>query len=58
MINSLNETVGMSPILAGGCCSFSLVLPWLISLATALLAIATIVYLLTKRPEASGEHES
>ena len=54
MMNSANEMMPMAPQILG-CCSFGFfgMFAGFLSMATPLIAIAAIVYLLTKRPQAS-----
>jgi len=54
MMNSANEMMPMAPQMMG-CCSFGFfgLFAGLISLATPLIAVAAIVYLLAKRPQAA-----
>ena len=56
MMNSSNEMMQMAPQMMG-CCSFGFfgMSAGLISMATPLIAIAAIVYLLTKRPQANTD---
>jgi len=53
MMNTANEMMPMVPQMMG-CCSFGFfgLFAGLISMATSLIAIAAIVYLLAKRPQA------
>ena len=50
MMNSANEMMPMAPQMMG-CCAFGFA--GLISMATPLIAVAAIVYLLAKRPQAA-----
>ena len=54
MMNSANEMMPMAPQMMG-CCAFGFfgLFAGLISLATPLIAVAAIVYLLAKRPQAA-----
>lgn len=59
MMNSANEIMQMAPQMMG-CCSFGFwgMFAGLISMATPLIAVAAIVYLLVKRPQAVGPSET
>jgi len=54
MMNSVNEMMQMTPQMMG-CCSFGFLgmFAGLTSMATPLIAVAAIVYLLAKRPQAT-----
>jgi len=56
MMTPLHDMTIMAPQMMGYC-SFFGVAGWLISMATLLIAIGAIVYLLTKRPATSVHHE-
>lgn len=53
MMNSANEMMPMAPQMMG-CCSFGFfgLFAGLLSMATPLIAVAAIVYLIAKRPQA------
>lgn len=60
MMNSVNDMMHMAPQMMG-CCSFGFfgMFAGLISMATPLIAVGAIVYLIAKRPQsAAGPTES
>ncbi len=50
------EMMPMMPQMAG-CCAMLGVMPFLVGIVTPVLAVGSLIYLLTKQPEPLGDYE-